>query len=371
VQTWGMTVLGVPTIDSWFGNGTAYKIWQKAKAQAGYYGVNGDTSQPIQGVGFSNQPAPINGSSINVNVTNQDQGNHNLSVYALWQDSSTPLKLTNNAITFGETLSVTIPMRSAQNCALAGVQFLDENYAQVAVININANSTTINDNAEVNVSWNNAAVTFNNYAPDHSVLSAEWTYGAINMAQSLAEQYAQLNQTAYADDLLNDVASMEQGVLCLSSKNYLNNTNCHATIPQSAGVVVPVNQTAMLYANRRYLIPFGWEANPIPSTCATSWNVMLEKDFNPFALNGTRQAINWLATNEKNVQPIYNVNTSGTFFNYQPPRLAQANIDAELPFMAAGTGLLASVAVVLLLKWSQPGRDFADWAYNKLNNALR
>jgi hypothetical protein len=38
----------------------------------------------------------------------------------------------------------------------------------------------------------------------------------------------------------------------------------------------PVRQTRpYLYASKRYLIPFGWYAIPIPSTCATAWMVMV------------------------------------------------------------------------------------------------
>ena len=41
-----------------------------------------------------------------------------------------------------------------------------------------------------------------------------------------------------------------------------------------------------LYASKRYFIPFGWNANPLPSTCSTSWVIMLQKHFNPFVLGG-------------------------------------------------------------------------------------
>jgi hypothetical protein len=35
------------------------------------------------------------------------------------------------------------------------------------------------------------------------------------------------------------------------------------------------------------MVPFGWYANPLPSTCATAWRVMLARNFNPLA---TRKA---------------------------------------------------------------------------------
>jgi hypothetical protein len=41
-----------------------------------------------------------------------------------------------------------------------------------------------------------------------------------------------------------------------------------------------------LYASRRYLIPFGWQANPLPSTCATAWALLLDAHYDPFGLGG-------------------------------------------------------------------------------------
>jgi hypothetical protein len=50
-QTWVMSVLGPNLVDSWFGNGTAYQIWQNTKKIAGF---NYDsTTNMAQGVGFS------------------------------------------------------------------------------------------------------------------------------------------------------------------------------------------------------------------------------------------------------------------------------------------------------------------------------
>lgn len=41
-----------------------------------------------------------------------------------------------------------------------------------------------------------------------------------------------------------------------------------------------------LYASKRYFIPFGWYANPIPSTCATAWMLMVANAYNPFLPGG-------------------------------------------------------------------------------------
>lgn len=54
VQTWCMTVLGPETIDAWFGDGTAYQIWQNTKAKSGYY-----TNGILHGVGYTDDPNAI------------------------------------------------------------------------------------------------------------------------------------------------------------------------------------------------------------------------------------------------------------------------------------------------------------------------
>jgi len=48
-QTWGMTVLGQKNVDSWYGTGTAYNIWQATKKFAGYYNPQGQ----LGGVGYT------------------------------------------------------------------------------------------------------------------------------------------------------------------------------------------------------------------------------------------------------------------------------------------------------------------------------
>jgi hypothetical protein len=48
VHTWGCTVLGVDRVDKWFGEGTAFGLWQTVKRKAGYYVDN-----QIRGVGYT------------------------------------------------------------------------------------------------------------------------------------------------------------------------------------------------------------------------------------------------------------------------------------------------------------------------------
>jgi hypothetical protein len=54
VQTWGITVLGVEKIDSWFGEKTAYNIWQKTKQMGGFHQDN-----KLLGVGYTNAPSAV------------------------------------------------------------------------------------------------------------------------------------------------------------------------------------------------------------------------------------------------------------------------------------------------------------------------
>jgi len=42
----------------------------------------------------------------------------------------------------------------------------------------------------------------------------------------------------------------------------------------------------IVYASKRYWIPFGWWANRLLSTASTSWTVLLESNYNPFFLGG-------------------------------------------------------------------------------------
>lgn len=161
-QTWGMTVLGQARLDTKFGAGTAYKVWQAAKKYAGYY-----KGTVLSGVGYTDM-TDANGSA------------------------------------------------TAQN----------------------------------------------------AIWSAEWTFGAINMAQVLSGQYATAGNAAYATDLLADAQSMYNEVTKLWPE----------------GLRFP--DGSYVYANKRFFIPWGWFSNPIGATCSTAWSVMQERNYNPFQYYG-------------------------------------------------------------------------------------
>jgi hypothetical protein len=50
--------------------------------------------------------------------------------------------------------------------------------------------------------------------------------------------------------------------------------------------LIPQRSLPYLYASRRMFVPFGWHANPLPSTCATSWAIFLAARFDPFRYGG-------------------------------------------------------------------------------------
>jgi hypothetical protein len=118
------------------------------------------------------------------------------------------------------------------------------------------------------------------------VLSSEWTAGAIDAVRNLRAYYARSPGATPAAlaELAADEDSMAEGFNRLRIDHY-----AAAGFPGAAPRVrqqVPVVGLPWLYASRRYLIPFGWQANPLPSTCATAWALLLDAHYDPFGLGG-------------------------------------------------------------------------------------
>lgn len=99
----------------------------------------------------------------------------------------------------------------------------------------------------------------------NSVISVEWTLGAILLTKVL-------NEYDPKPDLQADAASMREGIEDLKEKIVINGKE---TI-------------GFHYADKRYFIPFGWWANRIPSITSTAWAMMNDRDFNPFILGGKK-----------------------------------------------------------------------------------
>jgi hypothetical protein len=49
INTWGMSALGVETVDKWFGEGTALTIWHNVRNKGGYFSSHSD----LWGVGYT------------------------------------------------------------------------------------------------------------------------------------------------------------------------------------------------------------------------------------------------------------------------------------------------------------------------------
>jgi len=130
------------------------------------------------------------------------------------------------------------------------------------------------------------------YSASNAVISAEWTAGAINMANVLSAQYLRSGGSQYADSLKADSQTMSAGFNTLNTDNYSNDSktqNAYKYVRPAnytSLINIPTDKLAYVYASRRCMIPFGWMANPLPSTTSTSWAVMLSYGFNPFTLGG-------------------------------------------------------------------------------------
>jgi hypothetical protein len=126
---------------------------------------------------------------------------------------------------------------------------------------------------------------------NNAIMSTEWTAGAINMLYMLETYYTQHPESISPDDLSAlqaDLTSMLTNVQKLRADNYAS-AGFNDAVPAEFLAAPPQGQ-AYLYGSKRYAIPFGWFANPLPSTCSTSWPVMLHYNFNPFQPGGTFDA---------------------------------------------------------------------------------
>ncbi len=125
------------------------------------------------------------------------------------------------------------------------------------------------------------------------ILSTEWTAGAINMLRTMISHYEKITSksTHYRESrrFVETLKRDEQAMLAAIDTLRLD---AYATVgfpgqPQDFRQLFPTRKTSpYLYASRRYLIPFGWYANPLPSTCATAWIIMVRDGYNPFAYGG-------------------------------------------------------------------------------------
>ena len=119
-----------------------------------------------------------------------------------------------------------------------------------------------------------------------AIVSSEWTAGAITAVREMIGHYAALDAkdpaAAQAGEWLAELRADERGML-----EGLEALRLDRVPDAGFDALLAAGSQPYLYANRRAMVPFGWYANPLPSTCATAWRVMLARNFNPLA---TRRA---------------------------------------------------------------------------------
>lgn len=103
------------------------------------------------------------------------------------------------------------------------------------------------------------------------VFSGEWSIGAQNWLQIMVAD------SGYDS---HDIASIQSDyeAIWFGLESYLYDST-------------PINNStesynSLYYAERRYYIPFGWYANPLPATSSTAWAAVLASGYNPFNVDG-------------------------------------------------------------------------------------
>ena len=136
----------------------------------------------------------------------------------------------------------------------------------------------------------------NGVGPDgtyrQGVLSAEWTAGAINAVRNMIRAYGAYQSSspryaaaqAYVAALTQDERAMRIGLDSLRFDRYV--AGDFPGKPRDYGRLLAGTTKPYLYASRRHQIPFGWYANPLPSTAATAWAVMISYGYDPFGIGG-------------------------------------------------------------------------------------
>jgi hypothetical protein len=125
------------------------------------------------------------------------------------------------------------------------------------------------------------------------VLSGEWTAGAINAVRNMIRYYGTEPPTSsrydvakkYAASLKQDEIAMLNAISALRIDRYA--ATDFPGKPADYAKLISIKTKPYLYASRRHHIPFGWYANPLPSTASTAWAIMVGDNFDPFGFGGT------------------------------------------------------------------------------------
>jgi hypothetical protein len=208
----------------------------------------------------------------------------------------------------------------------------------------------------------------------NQIASAEWTFGAILMCRNLARDYRDMGRPDLAQSLTRDAETMRAGIEAL--KVSVSNLTTTTTSPDSGAVFTydpnwsdwgsPASTTyhqgsAYLYSNRRYEIPFGWWANPLPSLASTTWAIMTDHDFDPFVLGGrdTNQTARLIPSVQVQSGPNGTLTITGSGLT---PGTSYILEHAPIPAPFTNAGIVVEASFLTTLTWSNlPPSSGACW----------
>ncbi len=147
--------------------------------------------------------------------------------------------------------------------AILGAKWIDENFGEGIAYGL---WQTTKSRAGYYDSMDLENVRGVGYTDGHDILSGEWSFGALLAIKETANYY-QETKPEWTQRLKKDIFLIKESVEHLRQ------------VGDNGGV-------SYKYSNKRFYIPFGWWANPIPSVSSTAWAYFNKTDFNPFLLGG-------------------------------------------------------------------------------------
>ena len=115
------------------------------------------------------------------------------------------------------------------------------------------------------VSYTTVALQDNLTCTQYPTWSGEWSFGAMTACKVLADEYEKKGSADIATKLRADAANMRKAVMAPRKR---------VGMDEVGGLNNAVIDGGILYANRRFFIPWGWYANAVSSLCSTSWSIM-------------------------------------------------------------------------------------------------
>ena len=262
-QTWVITALGPKAIDAKLGAKATVKIYDTLKKLAGY-GKQADGK--VKGFGFTDMPAAWQ--------YTHKAGTYNASATVI-VTLAAPLSAFNQS-DFTDRVSYVsgtnpayvhvLEVAAAKTGTQVVLVFLQQGYQKP----MKTATKFVMDLANPDTQQHKYVGATN--AVFAETFSAEWTFGAVNMLRVAAAEggYDAATKASLIADADFMRASIEEELL--------------ASTPVQQGFTY---HPSFLYSNSRFWIPFGWWANPLPSTASTGWAVAVDKGWNPLHILGS------------------------------------------------------------------------------------